>query len=292
MAWKQFAQLPIEAISDERIRGNKLLVLCTILSFCDKHGVSRGWTRKDMAGRCGLPETRFSSVTSELEAIGWLKKIGSGGRSMPCEYQVIIPKTVTDSVTLYSTQPTEETVTQTVTVTDFVTVTKNDTVKPTETVTDFDVNGYTFGTETVTDSVTRTNKTEKAHKKHITKTKEKFIPPEWIPVEIWEDWEAHRKSMKAPLSDKARNLGVSSLQKLVAEGNDPIEVINRSIENGWKGFFALPTQQQKQPRNGHGGSYHDRRAATARAILTPSDEYGSLPDSGETYDGTATRIVD
>mgnify|MGYP001605570353 CR=1 FL=1 len=110
MAWKQFAQLPIEAITDERIRGNKLLVLCTVLSFCDKHGVSKGWTRKDMAGRCGLPETRFSSVTSELEAIGWLKKIGSGGRSMPCEYQVTIPKTVTESVTLSSASPAEETV--------------------------------------------------------------------------------------------------------------------------------------------------------------------------------------
>lgn len=63
--------------------------------------------------------------------------------------------------------------------------------------------------------------------------------PEWIDVETWNEFLLMRKKAKAVPTDKARELLINDLDKFRAAGDDPNEVINQSIKNGWKGLFPL-----------------------------------------------------
>lgn len=68
--------------------------------------------------------------------------------------------------------------------------------------------------------------------------------PDWIPVEPWIGFVEMRKAMgaKGKLTEHAVKLLVADLRKLKEQGQDLTEVINRSIMNNWKGFFAVKQQ--------------------------------------------------
>jgi hypothetical protein len=118
-----FAIMPIEAFMDDRLSKTELRVLGAIFSWRNKDTGLCWPTREQISKRCGLPLCKISTATTGLVNLGWLKKNGSGGRSMAASYQVIVPdftqETVTDSVT----------VTESVTVTDSVTKTVTDSVR-------------------------------------------------------------------------------------------------------------------------------------------------------------------
>ena len=63
--------------------------------------------------------------------------------------------------------------------------------------------------------------------------------PDWIDTETWEAFIAMRKKIKAPPTERAVQLLVKDLEKYKVDGDDPNEVINQSIKNGWKGLFPL-----------------------------------------------------
>lgn len=63
--------------------------------------------------------------------------------------------------------------------------------------------------------------------------------PEWLPPDAWRDWHNFRNQRKG-WTPKARELSLATLRRLYADGNDPVMVINRSIERGWTGLFPLP----------------------------------------------------
>jgi phage replication O-like protein O len=78
------------------------------------------------------------------------------------------------------------------------------------------------------------------------KEKRKTLPPcpEFISKSTWEDFIEHRKTTKppSPLSAKAAELIFSKLERWKsAKGWNPDDVLNQSIENGWKGVFELKT---------------------------------------------------
>lgn len=84
-------------------------------------------------------------------------------------------------------------------------------------------------------------KSEK-HKNNI----QKQIPPTplleipaWLDRDVWESYRIHRKTIKSKMTDQAERLAVQKLGKLRSQGFDPNEVINQSIENGWKGLFEV-----------------------------------------------------
>lgn len=61
------------------------------------------------------------------------------------------------------------------------------------------------------------------------------------PLEIaLDEFAKHRKAMKKPLTDKARELTLNELEKL-APGDDDmkIAILNQSIQRGWQGVFEL-----------------------------------------------------
>ena len=59
--------------------------------------------------------------------------------------------------------------------------------------------------------------------------------PDFINPEIWEMFKSHRG---AKFSTNAKNLTIKDLTKAQAEGNDPNEMLEKSIANGWKGVFT------------------------------------------------------
>jgi len=68
--------------------------------------------------------------------------------------------------------------------------------------------------------------------------------PDWLPPAAWQDFLDHRKSLKAPMSELARTKAINKLDQLRREGNNPCEVLEQSIVNGWKGVFEVKGKRQ------------------------------------------------
>lgn len=116
-------------------------------------------------------------------------------------------------------------------------------------------------------------------------SKDWVIPAEWI------EW--------AVQSKEGWNSKLAAEESLVFKdywiGKSGPNAAKADWEATWRNWVRKSNSTTNQSFNNKKGGYYDRRAetaATARAILTPSDDYGAFPEGGETYDGTATSIVD
>ena len=65
-----------------------------------------------------------------------------------------------------------------------------------------------------------------------------FVPPSWVDQQLWTDFMAMRKAIKRPATDRAQELLVMELHKLVNAGYDQKDVIENSIRNNWQDLFA------------------------------------------------------
>lgn len=65
-----------------------------------------------------------------------------------------------------------------------------------------------------------------------------------------------RRKIKAPLTDRALTLALSQLDKLAKSDEEKIAIVNQTVMNGWKGFYAL-----KQEVNQRGNTGINRRTA-------------------------------
>jgi uncharacterized protein YdaU (DUF1376 family) len=63
-----------------------------------------------------------------------------------------------------------------------------------------------------------------------------FVVPETIPPETWAAFEEHRKALRKPMTDRARSLIVSKLERL---GGNPVEILEQSIRKGWQDVFPV-----------------------------------------------------
>lgn len=68
-----------------------------------------------------------------------------------------------------------------------------------------------------------------------------FVLPDWVPAEAWAEFLKMRTRIRAPLTDHAKRLAVSELEKLRARGEDPRAVLDQSTFKGWKGLFTVKT---------------------------------------------------
>ena len=71
-------------------------------------------------------------------------------------------------------------------------------------------------------------------------------PVDWIDDETWTDFLAHRKSIKKPLSQEAQKRLIKKLERLRADGQDAVAVLDESITQGWAGVFPLKDKKPKQ----------------------------------------------
>lgn len=83
----------------------------------------------------------------------------------------------------------------------------------------------------------------------------------------------HRKKLKKPMTDYAKELLIKKLQKLAKTEQEQIAILNQSIENGWQGVFPL---------GGDRGQRNQRQSAADMAsdVIRMMDERGMLDDAG------------
>ena len=68
--------------------------------------------------------------------------------------------------------------------------------------------------------------------------------PDWLPLELWNEFKKYRIKIKKPLTEYAEKLNIKKLEKLKEQGNDPIKVIEETIMRSWQGFFPLKNENQ------------------------------------------------
>ena len=77
---------------------------------------------------------------------------------------------------------------------------------------------------------------------------DKSALPDFIDLEIWEDFKSMRKSIKKPMSDRAVLGIVKKLSGFKAEGFDPNASLEQSIINCWQDVFPPKTAPKRERR--------------------------------------------
>lgn len=135
----------------------------------------------------------------------------------------------------------------------------------------------------------KNNKNEKNEKNE---KKQEVILPEWLPTEVWEKYRDHRRALKSRMTKNAEELAIAKLIKFRDYGHDPVEVINQSIENGWKGLFELKRNGSDNP---HKGKISDATWATMKIgqeILKRDKEKEGQNNAGQNPFRLTTDPVD
>lgn len=84
---------------------------------------------------------------------------------------------------------------------------------------------------------------EEKRREEKSKEKEKsngstFVPPLWLDIQLWDDFIDMRKKIKKPATERAKQLLVNELEKLLMQGYSQQEIISNSIKNCWQDFYA------------------------------------------------------
>jgi len=149
-------QMPIAALRDPKLKGSALRVLAALCSFDKGRGLVSPH-RQAISDITGIPEARVSRLTTELCQVGWIRKVGTGGKGRACSYFINWDKTVSD----FDTVSNPQTVSENDTVTECETVSKSNTVSGPNGVT----NEHRFERQTVSDSdKKRPNGVENEHR--------------------------------------------------------------------------------------------------------------------------------
>ena len=94
-----------------------------------------------------------------------------------------------------------------------------------------------------------------------------FELPDWIPGDLWKDYEEMRRKIRKPMTPRARTLAVNTLADLRNSGHSPAKVLEQSIFKSWQGLFA-PSQNGANG-NGHYETWNER---VLRESLAEVDE--------------------
>jgi hypothetical protein len=94
--------------------------------------------------------------------------------------------------------------------------------------------------------------------------KEKDIElPGWIDEKTWGDFITHRRKLKRPATPRAKELLAIKLEKMKEQGDNPNEVLEQSIINGWQGVFPLKSKE--------GGVYGTHQKPFTKKGYTPEE---------------------
>lgn len=89
-------------------------------------------------------------------------------------------------------------------------------------------------------STYKKDKKEKNIKNKTISADAPFILPDWIPQETWIAYMAVREKKRAAKTPYALNLVIKELEKIrKLHNHDPVEVLNKSITNGWTDVYPL-----------------------------------------------------
>jgi len=68
--------------------------------------------------------------------------------------------------------------------------------------------------------------------------------PAWLDPKTWEAFKTYRKKMKKPIVEESI---IKKLAKYHDEGQDPNEILEQTIVNGWQGLFPVRQSRDETP---------------------------------------------
>lgn len=216
---KPFTMISTEVLSDERLSFQARGFLCYLLSFSDEWS----FNARGLASMTGLCPDTIVKLTAELKAAGYIsikKSRTKGGKFKGSEWDVFEVPRSTNTVygkhrirqTPYTTKPYSGNVEQ---ITN-INITKNN------------IKQISNGNKKTRETILETLEPE---------LRETFI--EFIKM---------RKTIKAPLTDKALELAINKARKI--SGGDPDmmrQIVEQSIANSWRGLFPVKDIKKATP---------------------------------------------
>jgi len=74
---------------------------------------------------------------------------------------------------------------------------------------------------------------------------ETTMPPDWLPLGPWGHYVEMRSKMRKPMTDRAKELAIKSLDALRLAGEDPVAVLEQSVMKSWLGLFPVHGDRQQ-----------------------------------------------
>ena len=68
--------------------------------------------------------------------------------------------------------------------------------------------------------------------------KEPIIYPDWLNLQLWQEYKRHRARIKKPMTPFAEQLNINKLNKIMKQGYSQEKIMNNIIEKGWQGIYA------------------------------------------------------
>lgn len=66
-----------------------------------------------------------------------------------------------------------------------------------------------------------------------------FALPDWMPADLWKDFEEHRRKLRKPMTDRARRGILRDIERLMHDGGYTAEeLVDNAIKRCWVGVFA------------------------------------------------------
>lgn len=88
MSKERWAKADIALVQDDRLTLRQLRVLLA-LKLCTKNGQGHCWPKREaLAEITGYSVRKIAQATADLVTLGWIEKIGDGGRSKPSHYLI------------------------------------------------------------------------------------------------------------------------------------------------------------------------------------------------------------
>lgn len=116
-------------------------------------------------------------------------------------------------------------------------------------------NGTPTGTKNGTqnlprESTSRTNHEPAARRAARRGACEALSLPDWLPAAAWNNWRAHRRLIKSPMTERAEQLQINRLDRLRTQGHDPVALIDLAIERGWENLHPpFPEEQARDAKS-------------------------------------------
>src|SRR5690348_2585117 len=73
--------------------------------------------------------------------------------------------------------------------------------------------------------------------------------PDWLPSEAWQGYIDMRKKIKRPMTDRAIQLAINTLDKMRQQGQDVAAVLDQSTLNSWQGLFPVSERRSEVRQN-------------------------------------------
>lgn len=215
----RFTIIPNELIEDASLSLKAKGVYAVLVSKPD------GWTyyETQLVNECSDGVTAFRNAMRELVDGGWVFKIQEKNEAGKFAHNSFF---ITDKKGLfYDTAKTVDG--------------KPDNGKT------VDGKQHTNKTNNNKTNLSKTNKLPPTPKKNK-KAPVVFDSPLGVTIQTWEDFIQHRSGIRKPLTEVSVKHIIKKLETMSQEGNDPEEVLKRSIVNGWQGIFPLQRDSNKK----------------------------------------------